>query len=84
VPSWQSRCRAGEVRIGRAATPNNNPRPASSGEAQRTWRTKLADAGLNVTPVLDRQYFHSIYFWQPARGEIEEALPKVRLPKYAR
>lgn len=28
-------------------------------------REKLAKAGLNVTPVLDREYFHSIYFREP-------------------
>ncbi|MDP1836539.1 MAG: ring-cleaving dioxygenase [Chlamydiales bacterium] len=28
-------------------------------------REKLAKSGLNVTPVLDREYFHSIYFREP-------------------
>ncbi len=28
-------------------------------------RDKLLKAGLNVTPVLDREYFHSIYFREP-------------------
>ncbi len=32
---------------------------------QLAWRTQLSKAGLNVTPVLDRQYFHSIYFREP-------------------
>lgn len=36
-----------------------------SEESQRAWQTELAGAGLNVTPVLDRQYFHSIYFREP-------------------
>ena len=31
----------------------------------REWRARLAQQGLNVTPVLDRQYFHSIYFREP-------------------
>jgi glyoxalase family protein len=31
----------------------------------REWRDALAREGLNVTPVLDRQYFHSIYFREP-------------------
>lgn len=83
-------------------------------EAQRGWLERLAARGLNVTPVLDRQYFRSIYFrepggvlfeiatdtpgftldetpetlgealklppWlEPRRGEIEEALPELRL-----
>jgi glyoxalase family protein len=34
-------------------------------EQQRGWREDLVSAGLNVTPVMDRQYFHSIYFREP-------------------
>jgi len=33
--------------------------------AQAAWRTQLLEAGLHVTPVQDRQYFHSIYFREP-------------------
>jgi len=33
--------------------------------AQVEWQKKVRDAGLNVTPVLDRQYFKSIYFREP-------------------
>jgi len=29
------------------------------------WRNQLVDRGLGVTPVIDRQYFHSIYFREP-------------------
>ena len=29
------------------------------------WRRRLADAAVNVTPVIDRDYFNSIYFRQP-------------------
>ncbi|MFN7116529.1 MAG: VOC family protein [Saprospiraceae bacterium] len=32
---------------------------------QVSIRSKIAQQGLNVTPVLDRQYFHSIYFREP-------------------
>jgi glyoxalase family protein len=32
---------------------------------QQAWRGKVADAGLSVTPVIDRNYFHSIYFREP-------------------
>lgn len=32
---------------------------------QLAWREKLLDSGVNVTPVRDRQYFHSIYFNEP-------------------
>jgi glyoxalase family protein len=34
-------------------------------ESQRSWRKRLADEDLNVTPVIDRCYFHSIYFREP-------------------
>jgi catechol 2,3-dioxygenase-like lactoylglutathione lyase family enzyme len=33
--------------------------------AQREWRALLAERGFNVSPVLDRQYFHSIYYREP-------------------
>jgi glyoxalase family protein len=32
---------------------------------QLTWRETLLTRGYNLTPVLDRQYFHSIYFREP-------------------
>jgi len=35
-------------------------------ESQRTWRDKIARLGYNVTPIIDRTYFHSIYFREPA------------------
>lgn len=31
-------------------------------ETQATWRTRLSQAGLRVTPQIDRYWFHSIYF----------------------
>lgn len=34
-------------------------------ETQLMARKKLVNFGLNVTPVLDREYFHSIYFREP-------------------
>jgi glyoxalase family protein len=36
-----------------------------SEEAQLSWRERLQAAGIQVTPVLDRQYFKSIYFRDP-------------------
>lgn len=36
-------------------------------ETQRGWREELEGRGLNVTPVLDRNYFRSIYFREPGR-----------------
>lgn len=38
-------------------TPNN--------EEQLAWRQRIAQGGLNVTPVIDRFYFKSIYFRVP-------------------
>jgi predicted esterase/catechol 2,3-dioxygenase-like lactoylglutathione lyase family enzyme len=32
---------------------------------QLSWRERLTDVGLEATPVLDRSYFHSIYFREP-------------------
>ncbi len=39
-------------------------RTASDNE-QLAWRQKLIARGANVTPVMDRCYFHSIYFREP-------------------
>jgi glyoxalase family protein len=84
-------------------------------EQQVEWRNALSSCQYNVTPVIDRKYFHSIYFrepggvlfeiatdppgfaidepadelgsrlvlpgWlEPARAELEQILPKLRLP----
>jgi glyoxalase family protein len=37
----------------------------SSDESQLALRKKLSDLHYNVSPVMDRQYFHSIYFREP-------------------
>jgi glyoxalase family protein len=34
-------------------------------DSQQSWRRRLVSEHLNVTPVLDRCYFHSIYFREP-------------------
>jgi glyoxalase family protein len=34
-------------------------------EEHRAWRERLAQAGLQVTPIIDRYYFRSIYFREP-------------------
>jgi catechol 2,3-dioxygenase-like lactoylglutathione lyase family enzyme len=34
-------------------------------EQQRTWRAELVRQGYNVSSVMDRTYFHSIYFREP-------------------
>lgn len=33
--------------------------------SQQSWRKRLVNKHLNVTPVMDRCYFHSIYFREP-------------------
>lgn len=38
---------------------------AENDASQTRWRELLVRAGLNVTPVIDRKYFHSIYFREP-------------------
>ena len=38
---------------------------ASDQEEQLHWRKRLVELGYNVTPVIDRIYFHSIYFREP-------------------
>ena len=38
---------------------------AESEAVQREWRERLAGAGFDVTPVIDRQYFNAIYFREP-------------------
>ncbi|RFA18212.1 ring-cleaving dioxygenase [Subtercola boreus] len=35
------------------------------GETQQLWRSQLVDHGFEVTEILDRQYFTSIYFREP-------------------
>jgi glyoxalase family protein len=32
---------------------------------QERWREELVKVGMNVTPIIDRKYFHSIYFREP-------------------
>jgi glyoxalase family protein len=34
-------------------------------EQQVAWRERVAGAGLVVTPIIDRYYFHSVYFREP-------------------
>jgi glyoxalase family protein len=34
-------------------------------KTQVSWRKRLVEAGLNVTPIINRYYFHSIYFREP-------------------
>ena len=38
---------------------------ASDDDAQLAWRERIRALSLEVTPILDRTYFHSIYFREP-------------------
>ncbi|MEM7694904.1 MAG: ring-cleaving dioxygenase [Pseudomonadota bacterium] len=38
---------------------------AETDEIQKTWQERVRAAGLDVTPVIDRQYFNAIYFREP-------------------
>ncbi|RCW46303.1 glyoxalase family protein [Halopolyspora algeriensis] len=40
---------------------------------QADWREELLGRGLDVTPIMDRQYFHSIYFREPGGVLLELA-----------
>jgi catechol 2,3-dioxygenase-like lactoylglutathione lyase family enzyme len=42
-------------------------------EEQQMWRQDIIRAGLDVTPVINRQYFHSIYFREPGGVLLEIA-----------
>jgi glyoxalase family protein len=45
----------------------------TSDEGQQYWRERLRERGLQVTPILDRQYFRSIYFQDPDGHVLEIA-----------
>jgi glyoxalase family protein len=38
---------------------------AADQDEQEKWRSRLYEAGLHATPIIDRQYFHSVYFREP-------------------
>jgi catechol 2,3-dioxygenase-like lactoylglutathione lyase family enzyme len=38
---------------------------AADDREHQAWRQEIAHAGLNVTPIIDRKYFRSIYFREP-------------------
>jgi glyoxalase family protein len=58
---------ASEARHGRIAvgTVHHVAWRVSGDEAQKSWRQELVEHDLDVTPVRDRCYFHSIYFREP-------------------
>ena len=46
---------------------------AADGEQQAAWRALLLEVGVQVTPIIDRWYFHSIYFHEPGGSLFEIA-----------
>ncbi len=42
-------------------------------DTQAGWREEVVEAGLDVTPIIDRQYFESIYFREPGGVLLEIA-----------
>lgn len=46
---------------------------APDDEAQQTWRGQLVGEGVDVTPIIDRNYFQSIYFREPGGVLLEVA-----------
>jgi glyoxalase family protein len=60
-------CQADEIVRGRsgAGTVHHVAFRAQSDEEQLAWRERLLSDGRHVTEVLDRNYFHSIYFREP-------------------
>ena len=54
--------RSGHVAVG---TVHHVAWRTPDGDAQEAWRQKIIKKGVSVTPVVDRQYFRSIYFHEP-------------------
>jgi len=56
-----------EARYGRisAGTVHHIAWRVADDESQRAWRQRMREKHLNVTPVIDRCYFHSVYFREP-------------------
>ncbi|HYO81168.1 MAG TPA: ring-cleaving dioxygenase [Bryobacteraceae bacterium] len=57
--------RAAPRGLGGAGTVHHIAFRTPTDEAQQSWIDTLTDAGVAVTPVMDRNYFRSIYFREP-------------------
>ncbi len=55
----------GQRGLGGGGTVHHLAFSTDNDHSQLDIRRKIAEIGLHVTPVLDRQYFHSIYFREP-------------------
>ena len=57
--------REGQFGVNSAGTVHHIAFRCADENEQLKWRNRLVDRGLHVTPVIDRFYFHSIYFREP-------------------
>jgi len=55
----------GQFGINSAGTVHHIAFRCADEKEQLKWREEIVDLGLHVTPVIDRFYFHSIYFREP-------------------
>jgi glyoxalase family protein len=55
----------GQFGVNSAGTVHHIAFRCADDKEQLRWREQLVDLGLHVTPVIDRFYFHSIYFREP-------------------
>jgi glyoxalase family protein len=55
----------GQFGVNSAGTVHHIAFRCANEEEQLHWREQLVEFGLHVTPVIDRFYFHSIYFREP-------------------
>lgn len=55
----------GRLGVNSAGTVHHIAFRCAGEKEQLRWQKKIADLGLRVTPVIDRFYFHSIYFREP-------------------
>jgi len=55
----------GKFGVNSAGTVHHIAFRSADEKEQLRWRQKLLELGLHVTPVIDRFYFHSIYFREP-------------------
>src|SRR5947208_3762204 len=58
-------CAKGQSGVNSVGTMDHPPFRLANDKEQLRWQKKLTELDLNVTPVIDRYYFHSIYFREP-------------------
>ena len=66
----------GHFGVNSAGTVHHIAFRCANDKEQLEWRERLTERGLHVTPVIDRFYFHSIYFREPGGILFEIATEK--------